>query len=60
MPGYNNLRYCEIENEVLRSRLEQIKAGAQGLIDLVELYLKQAALRTELYNKKEELKRILK
>ena len=60
MPGYNNLRVVDCENEVLRSRLASVKAGAQDLIGIVELYMKQAASRNDLYNAKETLKRLLK
>ena len=60
MAGYNNPRLVDIENEVLRSRLADVKAGAQDLIGIVELYMRQAVSRTQLYNAKEELKKLLK
>lgn len=60
MPGYNNPRYCDIENDVLRSRLADCKAGAQALIDAVERYTRGECLRSELLNTKEQLKAKIK
>lgn len=49
MAGYNNPRYCDIENEVLRSRLADCKAGAQALADAVHRYLRQECLRINVW-----------
>ena len=40
----------EAENEVLCSRLDSVKAGAQDLVDAVKRYLRQECLRSELCN----------
>ena len=56
----NNLTPIEIENEVLRSRYAAIKKAASDLVNVVELYMKQQCLRSQLFNTKETLKRILK
>lgn len=55
-----NLSVIELENEVLRSRLKETKAGAQALIDAVERYARQECLRSELLRTKENLKNTLK
>lgn len=59
-----NGRYIEIENDVLRSRLDTIKAGAQDLADAVRRYVQpgkgEFCSRTELLNKVNELKEKLK
>lgn len=60
MAGYNNPRYCDIENEVLRSRLADCKAGAQALADAVHRYLRQECLRSELVNTLANLEKKLK
>lgn len=60
MPGYNNPRYCDIENDVLRSRLSDIKGGAQALINAVERYARGECLRSELLNTTNDLKEKLK
>lgn len=60
MAGYNNPRYCELENDVLRSRLADCKAGAAALVDAVERYLRQGCLRSELVSRMEDMKRTLK
>ena len=54
-----NGRYIDIENEVLRTRLADCKAGAQALVDAVERYLRQECLRSELANAKDNLKKLL-
>lgn len=51
-----NGRYIDIENECLRSRLADCKAGAQALINAVERYTRGECLRSELLNIKETLK----
>lgn len=60
MAGYNNPRYCEIENDVLRSRLADCKSGAAALVDAVERYLRQDCLRSELTNTLAAMKAKLK
>ena len=60
-----NLKYVEIENEVLRNRLATIKAAALEFSELVTRYVEPHkgdtyCSRTEILNKKEELKRLLK
>ena len=65
MPGYNNLRVVDCENEVLRSRLASVKAGAQDLIEAVERYVTPGkgqpyCGRNEVLRIKENLKRLLK
>lgn len=55
-----NLTSIEVENEVLRSRYAAIKKAASDLVNVVELYMKQQCLRSQLFNTKETLKRILK
>ncbi len=56
----NNGRYVDIENDVLRDRLRDVKGSAAELVDAVERYLKQRCLRSELYTAKENLKKQLK
>ena len=60
MAGYNNPRYCDIENEVLRNRLVECKAGAEALVDAVKRYLRQECLRSELVNTLNDLENRLK
>lgn len=65
MAGYNNPRYCEIENEVLRSRLASIKAAAEDFAELVARYVEPHkgdayCSRNELLLAREQLKRLLK
>ena len=64
MAGYDNPRYCDIENEVLRSRLSSIKGGAQALIDAVEQYTApkkgQFLHRSDLLRIKDALKELIK
>ena len=60
MVGYNNPRYCDIENEVLRNRLVECKAGAEALVDAVKRYLRQECLRSELVNTLNDLEDRLK
>jgi hypothetical protein len=60
MTGYRNLSTVEIENEVLRSRYAAIKKAASDLVNVVELYMKQQCLRSQLFNTKETLKKLLK
>lgn len=60
MTGYRNLSTVEIEDEVLRSRYAAIKKAASDLVDVVELYMKQQCLRSQLFNTKETLKKSLK
>lgn len=55
MAGYNNPRYTDIENEVLRSRLANCKAGAQALADAVHRYLRQECLLSELEDTPKEI-----
>ena len=50
----------EAENEVLRSRLDSVKAGAQDLVDAVKRYLRQECLRSELCNTLSTLEKKLK
>lgn len=45
-----NGRYIDIENEVLRNRIDAIKAAALKACDCVERYTNGAALRSELLN----------
>lgn len=50
-----NLKYCEIENEVLRNRLKEMAAAARTLADTVERYAvpkkgDRYCSRTELLN----------
>lgn len=45
-----NGRYIEIENEVLRNRIDEIKDAALKLCETVERYTNGAALRSELLN----------
>lgn len=58
-----NGRYIDIENEVLRSRLADCKAGALSLIETVERYVQpkkgEFCHRTELIRVKDNLKKIL-
>ena len=60
MTGYRNFSTVEIENEVLRSRYTAIKKAASDLVNVVELYMKQQCLRSQLFNTKETLKKLLK
>ena len=60
MAGYNNPRLVDLENDCLRSRLANVKAGAQALVDAVERYARQECLRSELMATKETLKSLLK
>ena len=60
MAGYNNPRIVDLENDCLRSRLANVKAGAQALVDAVERYARQDCLRSELMAKKDTLKSLLK
>lgn len=57
-------RYIDIENDVLRSRLDTIKSGAQALIEAVQRYVQprkgEFCSRTELLNTINELKKKLK
>ena len=60
-----NLKYVEVENEVLRLRLKSVRAAAEEFADLVTRYVEPHkgdpyCSRTEILNKKEELKRLLK
>lgn len=45
-----NGRYIDIENEVLRNRIDEVKAAALKLCETVERYTNGAALRSELLN----------
>ena len=58
--GYNNPRIVDLENDCLRARLEDIKAGAQALVSAVERYARQECLRSELMQTKDTLKTLLK
>lgn len=60
MPGYNNPRLVDLENEVLRTRLADCKAGAQALADAVKRYLRQECLRSELVKTLADLEKKLK
>ena len=60
MTGYRNFSTVEIENEVLRSRYTAIKKAASDLVNVVELYMKQQCLRSQLFNTKETIKKLLK
>ena len=65
MAGYNNPRLVDLENDCLRSRLANVKAGAQALVDAVERYItpqKGAAYcgRGEVLREVETLKSLLK
>lgn len=60
MTGHRNLSTVEIDNEALRSRYAAIKKAASDLVNTVELYMKQQCLRSELFNTKETLKKLLK
>ena len=48
------------KHEKVCARLEEMKAGAQALVDAVERYARQECLRSELMAKKETLKSLLK
>ena len=56
----SHYQYLDCENEVLRSRYQSIKTNAADLVEKVEAYLKQGCSRTELYNAKEAMKKLLK
>lgn len=45
-----NGRYIDIENEVLRNRIDEVKDAALKLCETVERYTNGAALRSELLN----------
>ena len=65
MAGYNNPRYCEIENEVLRSRLASLKAAAGAFADLVGRYVEPHkgdtyCSRNEVLRERDKLKTLLK
>lgn len=55
-----NLSVIECENEVLRAKYAVLKGAAQALVNTVEAYMKQACLRSDLYNVKENLKELLR
>lgn len=55
-----NGRYIDIENDVLRQRLQEIKAAAKSLCEGVERYARQEILRSELMIRKDRLKGLLK
>ena len=60
-----NGRIVDIENEVLRNRLSDVKGGALTLIDTIERYAfptkeSKYCSRSELQRVKEELKKKLK
>ena len=50
----------DLENEVLRNRLAEIKTASRDLCVAVERYARQEILRSELMNRKEHLKSLLK
>lgn len=59
-----NLKYCEIENEVLRNRLKEMAAAARTLADTVERYVvpkkgERYCSRTELLNTTATLRSVL-
>ena len=56
----HNLTYVEVENEVLRQRLADLKAAARDLCVSVEEYVRQRELRSALLIKKDNLKSLLK
>lgn len=55
-----NTTYIEVENEVLRERLAELKTAARDLCVSVEKYVRQRELRSALLMKKDYLKSLLK
>jgi len=65
MPGYNNLRVVDCENEVLRYRLASIKAAAREFSALVGRYIEPKkgdpyCSRNELLRARDNLESLLK
>lgn len=50
----------DLENQVLRNRLAEIKTASRDLCVAVERYARQEILRSELMNRKDHLKSLLK
>lgn len=53
-----NGRYIDIENEVLRARLAELKAAALAMADTVDRYVRQECLRSELLSTNARLRDI--
>lgn len=45
-----NGRYIDIENEVLRERIAKLEGAALAMADIVDRYVRQECLRSELLN----------
>ena len=54
-----NLKYCEVENEVLRERLAALKKAVKAQLDATDAYLWKAGPRSVLVNSTEDLRRLL-
>ena len=62
--SFSDIKYCEIENEVLRNRLKEMSAAARTLADAVERYAvpkkgDRYCSRTELLNTTATLRSVL-
>ena len=50
---------CDVENDVLRDRLKDLRAAAKELVTAIEKYVRQEELRSALLIKKDNLKKLL-
>lgn len=60
MPGYNNPRLVDLENDCLRARLADIKAGGAALVAALDEYLVCKTTRQNLLLSVEHFKTLLK